>query len=246
MKTITILAISLMLTGLSEAQFVMEKQVLSCAGEVIASPQYEMNGTLAQPATGASASAGYVLHAGFWAPELQAPSTCVFGDDFSDLDASDWIATGGTWSAQTGSLVATSDKKADSISNAFAGCGVGCSVQATLQAQSGAMASLLGWNVDAKTNVELIMAERKDKWLLKQKINGFKVAKAKFKTTIQPDTPYVARIIYSGSTLQVLVNGVTVINVPAGVGASGGIGARIKSVTKTQVSATFDDFCVIP
>lgn len=243
MKTLNALIISLFIPALCAAQFAMEKQVLSCGGGAISSAQYEMDGTLAQTATGTSASAGYVVNSGFWTPDSQLSSVCVFGDDFSDLDASDWIPSNGVWSAVTGSLVGTFNKKAENINSSFTGCGASCSVQATMQVQAGASASLIGWYADKKTNVELMMT--KSKWILKQKSAGRKVTKGKFKTAIQPDTPYVARIIYDGSSFQVMIDGVVVINVAAGAPANGGIGVRMKSLIKTDVSVTFDDFCAI-
>ena len=122
MKAIPILMMSFFLPGICAAQFVMEKQVLSCGGGVSASAQFELNSTLAQTVTGTSASANYILNSGFWVPDGQAPpSVCIFGDDFSDQDASDWIPTNGTWSAATGSLVGSFNKKADNVASAFTG-----------------------------------------------------------------------------------------------------------------------------
>lgn len=243
MRSVSILLMLVFIPGICAAQFAMEKQVLSCGGGVVSSAQYEMDGTLTQTATGTSASAGYVVNSGFWTPDSQLSTACVFGDDFSDLEASDWVPSGGVWSAVTGSLVGTFSKKAENIDSSFAGCGASCSVQATMQVQAGAAASLLGWYADKKTNVELQMT--KSKWILKQKSAGRKVTKGKFKTAIQPDTPYVARIIYDGSSFQVMIDGVVVINVAAGAPANGGIGVRMKSLIKTDVSVTFDDFCAI-
>lgn len=167
---------------------------------------------------------------------LDPPPTCLFCDDFNDgVLASNWTYTNGTWMETAGNLVGTHTKKANAIANpAFfvAGCST-CTVTAVLQTIGGAgnKVSLFGWHVDKKNNVELLMKEENEKWVLKQRVNGAVVAKAKFSQTIDPNTFYTADISFDGTNFQVMIDGIPILSMPAVGLPNGTVGFQVKRTT---------------
>ena len=65
---------------------------------------------------------------------------------------------------------------------------------------------MLGWYVDKKNSLELLMKEENDRWILKQRSNGAVVAKAKGIKTIDPNTDYNVRIAFDGINFKVFVD----------------------------------------
>jgi hypothetical protein len=89
----------------------------------------------------------------------------------------------------------------------FAGC-QNCSVEASMQTAGGPFNKvwMLGWYVDKKNTMELLMKEENERWVLKQRSNGSVVAKGKGIKTIDPNTAYIVRIVYTGTVFQVFVD----------------------------------------
>lgn len=167
---------------------------------------------------------------------LDPTPTCLFCDDFNDgLLATNWTYTNGNWSEVAGNLVGTHTKKANAIANpAFvvAGCS-SCTVTAVLQTIGGPgnKVSVFGWHVDKKNNVELLMKEENEKWVLKQRVNGAVVAKAKFLQTIDPNTFYTADLSFDGTNFQVMIDGAPIITLPAIGVPNGTVGFQVKRTT---------------
>jgi hypothetical protein len=65
---------------------------------------------------------------------------------------------------------------------------------------------MLGWYVDKKNTMELLMKEESDRWILKQRVNGSVVAKTKGIKTIAPNTDYAVRITFDGNSFKVFVD----------------------------------------
>lgn len=167
----------------------------------------------------------------------------LYYDDFEDGDASDWTYTKGSWSVVSGSLVGTYDAKADNLSP-FSGCSV-CTVESDMTAVTPqGRVSLLAWYVDKKNNVELIMMDDKDKFVLKQKVNGEVLAKTKFQQVINPLVSYNVQISYDGAGFRVSVDGTEVFGLPAAALPSGTVGFRVKSTTKASTTVSFRQISV--
>ena len=124
-----------------------------------------------------------------------------YADYFDDTDVSDWTFKKGTWSSPAGALVGTWQKKATAMAPYT--MPTNSTVEADLQTTGGnGQVSLFGWYVDSKTNVELQMRQSSGRWILKQKINGARVAKAKGIAAINPNTTYHAVLSYDGTKLE--------------------------------------------
>lgn len=136
--------------------------------------------------------------------------TCLFCDDFND-DTVDpnWTYIKPSWSESGGALIGTpSAKKAIAVAApVFAGCQV-CTVEARLQTAGGSMNKLLllSWYVDKANTLELLIKQQSNKWILKQRAGGSVVTRAKAFKRIDPNTPYVARIVYDGTTYKVFID----------------------------------------
>lgn len=175
---------------------------------------------------------------------FQTPPTSLFFDDFEDGDASDWGFLKGNWSVVNGNLTGTFNKKSDIVSPFSVGCSQ-CTIEADLQIQTaGARASLLGWYVDKRTNVELVAMNDKNKWLLKHKSNGNTVAKAKFIKTVDLNHDYHVQLSYDGANLTVFLDGVQIMQIATPVVPSGTVGFRVKSTTGVNATASFREITV--
>ena len=144
---------------------------------------------------------------------------CLFCDDFEDgVLAANWTYLKPAWSETGGTLIATpSGNKAVGVATpAFGGCAT-CYMEATLMSTggNGNKVWLLGWYVDKKNVVELLMKEDADKWIFREKVAGHTVAKVKATATIDPNTFYRARIAYDGTQFVVTIDGATLMTVPA-------------------------------
>ena len=93
---------------------------------------------------------------------------------------------------------------------------------------------LYGWYVDKQNTMELVMKQAEGRWILKQRVGGKVVKKAKALQTINPNQAYVVRIDYDGTTFTVLIDGVQIISMtPAAVVPVGTVGFKVKSTTGT-------------
>lgn len=155
-----------------------------------------------------------------------------YADYFDDTDVSDWTFKKGTWSSPAGALIGTWQKKATAMAPYT--MPTNSTVEADLQTTGGqGQVSLFGWYVNSKTNVELQMTQNSGRWILKQKINGARVAKAKFSATINPGTTYHAVLSYDGTSLNVSIDGVSIISVIATPPPPGSPGFKVKATTGT-------------
>lgn len=141
---------------------------------------------------------------------------CLFCDDFEDgvLDPS-WSYLKPAWSETGGTLIGTAPtgKAVAVAAPVFGGC-ASCYMEATISTTGGKV-WLLGWYVDKKNTVELIMKADADKWIFKEKVLGKTVAKTKAVGTIDLNTFYRARIAYNGTQFVVSIDGTTLITIPA-------------------------------
>jgi hypothetical protein len=151
----------------------------------------------------------------------------TFTDDFQDGDISDWSQSGGTWSVASGNLIGDSPKKGSIYSNVFTGCNI-CTLETDMEVQTAnAKVSVIGWHADKQNMVEFMMDEAKDKWVLKIHSAAGAASKTKFVQTINTFTSYHVKIVFTGTTMDVSVNGTSIISVPASV-LGGNVGFKVK------------------
>jgi len=164
--------------------------------------------------------------------------TCLYCDDFNDgtLDPN-WTYVKPTWTEGGGNLMGTPAKKKAiaAATPVFAGCQV-CSMEAGMLTAGGISNKLwmLGWYVDKKNTMELLMKEESEKWVLKQRVNGKVVAKAKGIKTIDPNTVYAARIVFDGTSFQVFIDDFQTplfTLTPQGAVPVGTVGFSVKNTT---------------
>jgi plastocyanin len=159
----------------------------------------------------------------------------LFVDDFEDGNAMDWTFLKGTWSVVNGELVGTHDRKATGLAPYQMSGFVSVEALMRTNGGDGTRTSLLGWFVDKKSLVELLMKEFEDKWVLKQRLNGVLVSKGKATATILPNTDYRARITYdqTSNSFQVFIDGVMLFQINAVSPGTGAPGVRVKATTST-------------
>src|SRR5262245_15115760 len=93
---------------------------------------------------------------------------------------------------------------------------------------------LLGWYIDKKNRVEVLMKEETDKWTVKQRVNGRVVAKGKGLATILPNVAYNVEISFNGTDFVLRVDGNIMATVPAGASVpSGTVGFQVTRTTGT-------------
>jgi len=160
-------------------------------------------------ATDATACAGSANYAMEIRPDFRGANCTLFGDTFeNDLLAVEWTYLKPSWSESGGSLVGTAGKKAIAIASpSFAGC-LNCAVEGTLQTSKAGTGkvSLLGWYADKKNYMELSASAGTDVWLLKQRAAGKIVAKAKASKPMDPNVPYLVRVVFDGTKFDVFVD----------------------------------------
>ena len=164
----------------------------------------------------------------------QCAVACLFCDDFEDglLDPA-WSYLKPAWSESGGDLIAIPAKKALAIASpAFAGCS-DCSFEAavTTAGGTGNKISVFAWYADKGNNVEIIMKEESDKFIVKQRAAGTIVAKGKATATVLPNVSYDIKITFDGSAFTLLINGNPVATLPAGATPNGTIGFQVKGTT---------------
>jgi hypothetical protein len=141
---------------------------------------------------------------------LTVNETCLYCDDFNDgnLDAN-WTYYKQSWSESNGALIGTpSGRTAIAIASPIYGGCQTCSIETKMRSAGGAFNKvwMLGWYVDKKNSMELLMKEESDRWILKQRVNGSVVAKVKGLKTINPNSDYAVRITFDGSSFNVFVD----------------------------------------
>ncbi|HEY7160444.1 MAG TPA: Ig-like domain-containing protein, partial [Acidobacteriota bacterium] len=157
---------------------------------------------------------------------------CLFCDDFEDgVLASDWTYLKGSWSESNGSLIADPlGKKSLAIATpAFSGCST-CTIETSMESDGGLFGKvwLLSWYIDKGNRIELLMKEDQDKWILKQRVGGAVVAKAKSISAIDPNVFYDVSLRFDGASIILEVNGTELINLPSVGTPSGTIGFQVK------------------
>lgn len=157
----------------------------------------------------------------------------LYIEDFEDGVADGFTYLKGTWAVSSGVLTGTNTRKATAVAP-FTMIG-NRSVEAVMRTAggSGNRVSLLGWQVDKKNLVELLMKQEQGKWVLKHRVAGKNIAKAKALSAIQPNTDYRARISFDGTIFQVFIDGVEVININGSVPTDGSPGFKVKATTGT-------------
>lgn len=167
------------------------------------------------------------------------PDCALFFDDFEDQDASDWTpGSGPVWNVVNGNLTGTAVKS--TILSPFAGCS-DCNIDAQLSADTpGADVSLYAWYKDKKSQVELLLQEGKDRFVLKQKSGGVTLAKGSASRRIDPNTTYRLRLYSNAGTIQLFLGDETVplITLHSRVQPFGTVGFHIKSTTGVPVSVS--------
>ena len=157
--------------------------------------------------------------------------TTSFMDEFNDGDLSNWSYEKGEWTESSGDLHGDHDGRASIFPTSFTGCSK-CTIETQIMmGRDEGKVSVFGWYQDKKSNVELIMDEKKDRWIFKQKFNGETLDKQKIVMTIDPNINYPVRISFNGSTFQVYVQGTLILTSPAGWSASGIVGLQIKNTS---------------
>lgn len=142
---------------------------------------------------------------------INVTGPCQFCDDFEDgtMDPN-WTVTKPAWNEANGFLVGTPNRKKAIIiaSPIFAGR-QSCSEETSMMTAggSGNKLSMLGWYVDKNNHMELQFKEENDKIVLRQRLNGKIVAKAKASFTIDPNVSYIVKVSYDGSIFTVSLNG---------------------------------------
>lgn len=166
---------------------------------------------------------------------------CVFCDDFQDgvlASPSAWAYTPNSsgWSEFGGNMVGTSVKKTQSVASPiFGGCQT-CYFETSVRSSGGIGNTiwLFGWFVDKNNDMELLMKEESNKWLLKQRSGGKILKKAKALAAINPNQTYVVRITFDGAQFVVSIDGSPLITMTPAVSVpSGTVGFRVKATTGT-------------
>jgi glucose/arabinose dehydrogenase/PKD repeat protein len=169
-------------------------------------------------------------------PVDQQPPGCVFCDDFEDgVLATNWQYLKGIWIELNGFLQVTTNKQATTIATpAFSGCAT-CSLTVDVQTAGGRRNKILifGWYVDKDNRVEVIMQEKKDKWVLKQRSSGVVVAKKTSNLPILPNTTYTVQVTFDGTTFALSIDGVQLFTMPKAAGTlpNGTVGFQVKDTT---------------
>ncbi len=162
--------------------------------------------------------------------------TCLFCDDFEDgVISTQWTYVKQNWTETNGSLHGTPAKrKAIAIASpVFAGC-LNCSISATMTTAGGIgnRVWLLGWYIDKKNTIELLMKEENDKWIVKHRSNGSIVAKGKGFATILPNVSYNVELSFDGTNFVLRVDGNVLVTLPAATSVpSGTVGFQAKNTT---------------
>ncbi len=160
------------------------------------------------------------------------PFIVLFADNFEDgiLDPS-WTYTKSTWTESGGSLIGTPEKRkaeAEAIP-AFGGCG-GCTIYTRISSRGGPgnKVWLFAWRENKANTIELLMKEESDTWVLKHRVNGSVIQKAKVKSVIEPHVTYTIFLNFDGTQFTLTVDSEVILVVPATATPNGSVGYRVK------------------
>ncbi|MCI0616573.1 hypothetical protein L0244_26645, partial [bacterium] len=171
-------------------------------------------------------------------------STCNYSDDFNN-DFLTWIELRPIVTETAGNLNITpgpNKRKAAAASDLlFAGCQICTNDFQGVQFTGGVFARtfLNSHFVDKRNTLQLIIKENLDRAVLKFKVGGATVDKAKALFTFDPNTPYDISISYDGTTVTVSVNGSTLITMTH----TSNILSGIVTVESKLQTTTMDSFC---
>ena len=159
----------------------------------------------------------------------------LFYDDFSD-GVVNWDNAGG-WHEAGGILHGSSNHSATAFAripwtpSGASGCTV-CSIETDMQVTGGRNKIFLeAWYTDDSNRVELIMAQQKGKWVLKQRSGGHIVAKARALASLSPNVNYHVKLSFDGNNFILTVDGAQLTVMPSGGSASGNVGLKVKKTT---------------
>ncbi len=174
---------------------------------------------------------------------------CLLCDDFEDgvLDPT-WEYSDPSWTEDSGFLIADPINGKSTALGPIIGGTRGPIIGGTRQTATVITAGgannkiwMLGWYVDAQNTMELLIKEENDKVILKQRVNGLVVQKAKASLIIDPNTPYFFEVVFDGSQFTVSRDGSLLFTMtPVGTVPDGTVvGFQVKNTT-----GFFDDISV--
>lgn len=174
-------------------------------------------------------------HSGIRNYDLQVAAGCLYCDDFQDdVLSSSWTYLKPSWAETGGALVGTPTGRlaATVATPAFAGC-TSCSVEVSVQTTGGPFGKvwLLAWRQSNRDDVELLIKQDSDRWILRQRVNGVIAIKAKAVSAIAPNTSYDVKLVYDGTNFTLYVDGAGLIVMPAAAVPSGTVGFEAKNTT---------------
>jgi Calx-beta domain-containing protein/beta-propeller repeat-containing protein len=164
-------------------------------------------------------------------------SDALLYDNFED-DVMDWDVIKGECWEQGGTLIAFGDRGAAAFapvpwipSGAF-GCNV-CTIETRIALASDGSddapkAILETWYQNSGNELQVIIKEQEDKWVLKQRSGGHVVAKAKASAIIDQYVEYDVTLSFDGTNFTLSVNGVTIISMKASAPPYGKVGLKVK------------------
>ena len=155
------------------------------------------------------------------------------------MDTTNWVYTPiatSPWSEDGDNLVATTIKKANALAQpGFVPSCQTCMVNVTVSTTGGLKAKIwiFGWYINKANRMELLMKEQTNIWLLKQRVGGVVVKKAKTKLfNIVPGVSYDVKINFTGTQFEVSIDGQHAFTlVPVGAVPTGTVGFQVKATT---------------
>ncbi len=166
------------------------------------------------------------------------PSTNLLFDDFED-SVMDWDVDKGDWTESGGVLTGVGDSKATVFApvpwspSGAAGCST-CTIKVddiVTQGGDNNKIKIIGLFTDNDNKAEVIFKEEKDKVILKQFVDGATTKESAEDVLMEPNIPFDAEVSFDGSNFEVIVNGVSVLNVPAEGLFTGKVGFQVKNTT---------------
>jgi plastocyanin len=163
--------------------------------------------------------------------QMTVNAAVLFVEDFEDGVADGFTFLKGTWSVANGELTGTFGRKANALAPFVMAANHTVEADVKTNGGAGSRTSVLAWQLDKKNLVEVLAKEAEDRWVLKFRVNGPVVAKAKAIQAIQPNTNYRVKLNYDGTAYRLSIDGVEIIVLNAGAPQSGVPGFRVKATT---------------
>ncbi len=166
------------------------------------------------------------------------PPTALLFDDFED-SVMDWEVDKGDWTESGGVLTGVGDSKATAFASVpwspsgAAGCS-SCTIKVydiVTQGGDSNKIKIIGLFTDGDNKAEVIFKEEGDKVTLKQFVDGETTKETAEDVLIEPNIPFDAEVSFDGSNIEVIVNGVSVLTVPAEGLLTGKVGFQVKNTT---------------